>query len=90
MEDRNLNTKLQQLKERELKFLQNLRNVFLHAKDELNNDLTKLAIRNLPLMAQDSDIPDQLSESQTAQVATSSQPNPESDVQQLEPLDLDL
>lgn len=41
---------LQQETETEIHLLQNLRDAFVSAKQELNNDLTKLAIKNLPIL----------------------------------------
>lgn len=55
--------KRQLARDKEIEFLENLKSVLLKAKHELNNDLTKLAIRNLPIMtesdAQDLDASDQ-------------------------------
>lgn len=39
--------------QKELNFLQNFRSALLAAKQELNNDLTRLAIKNLPIMGED-------------------------------------
>lgn len=99
-------------RDKEISALQNLRTVLCKAKRELNNDLTKLAIKNLPIIVPDSETEknsnqtspskatvslsqsteaseheaqqQSLPESSNIQFATSS------DVQQLEPLDLDF
>lgn len=51
----------------EVDMLQNVKSLLLKAKQELNNDLTKLAIRNLPMMAPSQDQMEQPSTSKSEQ-----------------------
>lgn len=76
-------SELIQTKEKEIKLLQDLQSTLGKAKHELNNDLTRLAIKNLPIL-QD---PGQSTTHQTMPPETTA--NIPVD-QQLEPLDLDL
>lgn len=102
------NNKVQQQRHKEIDFLQNLRTILLNVKQELNNDLTKMAIKNLPILAQDSrsnndknqhhnndteDSAHQINLSQSSiDEFEDQQPQQQQDVQiqQLEPLDLDV
>lgn len=85
--------KLRQQRNREIDFFQNLRLKLLQAKNELNNDLNRLAVKNLPIM--DSNFEEQIDESkQTTSdqiiVQSIDEPTEQVEIQQLEPLDLDL
>lgn len=95
-------TTLQQQRAKEIKLLQNLQRIFHGTKQELNNDLTRLAVRNLPMMvAQDkSESQNKIASQQGAEIngpASTSQRSvrlsqssvDSQDVDQLEPLDLD-
>lgn len=94
-EDKSNNT--QSRDEREIQFLQTLRSTLQGAKQELNNDLTRLAIRNLPMMIQDDS--SRTKEAQEPTRCNLSQSTDASDLEQrrelhddiqvLEPLDLD-
>lgn len=89
----------QQKTETEIDLLQQLRHAFLSAKHELNNDLTKLAIKNLPILEDPGTIQIDhtscqisLSQSTTNSDQKEYQQPSTSDntLQQLEPLDLDV
>lgn len=81
---------------REIDFLQNLRISLLQTKNELKTDLTRLAIRNLPIM--DSTIEEQGDKFKKETTSSSNQIVQSSitdsmeqvEIQQLEPLDLDI
>lgn len=91
-------------RDKEVEILHNLKEVLVKAKQELNNDLTKLAMRNLPMMVQhDSDITttttqaDDKQQQQQLQSAGSSNNQQQTEesynliqMRQLEPLDLDI
>lgn len=44
-----------QHRDKEIQFLQNLQETIRQAKHELNNDLTRLAIKNMPMMLASND-----------------------------------
>lgn len=83
--------KLKTERKKELELLQNLRNIFVAAKQELNNDLTKMAIKSLPIMQAHSRHCEEPNLSQSSQSEVEAE-NSEGDttMQQLEPLDLDI
>lgn len=98
-------------RKKEIEMLNNLKGILNNIKQELHADLTKLAIKNLPMMAEEdpSVVQTQYQEpsvSRSAMSDSSSQPatsdeqsqarpienysQQEPNIQQLEPLDLDL
>lgn len=89
--DHQTNLKLQQQRQKEKEFLQNLRDVLSKAKLELGNDLNKLRAKSLlPIMHQETS-------SEPSQERLSQSTNEDHDdddkqheMQQLEPLDLDM
>lgn len=83
--------------QKEVECLNNIKSLLIKAKQELNNDLTKLAIRNLPIMIEDSAVADESDQRDTSEVnlsqsTTSSQQDnqTETNIHHLEPLDLDI
>lgn len=93
------NQQRQQKTETEIDLLQNLRDTLILAKQELNNDLTKLAVKNLPILEdpgtfQDDHTSCQISLSQSAinseQLEYQQPSTSDNTLQQLEPLDLDV
>lgn len=86
-----------QRRQREIEFLCQLRRIFANIKQELNNDLTKLAIKNLPIMMETDGEQQQTFEVEISEVnlSQSTQESSKDDdgahqMQQLEPLDLDI
>lgn len=84
---------------KEIEFLNKLKDYFQAAKQELNNDLTKLAIKNLPILSEDETVNQQTQEilegdNVPLAIGANLQLNQEgglqSDVQELVPLDLDI
>lgn len=83
--------RLRQQRNSEIDFLQNLRINLLQAKQQLNNDLTELAIKNLPMMEATVDEQQGTEFKQTIATETFTTESTEQlDIQQLEPLDLDI
>lgn len=95
--DKPLKDQLRQQRNCEIDFLQDLRIKLLQAKNELNNDLTRLAIRNLPIMdaqiiSGQTDQTNNVPTPALSQVVQSSSTDfmEQIEIQQLEPLDLNL
>lgn len=89
------NKSQQQRAETEIRFLQHLKDLFLGAKQELNNDLTRLAMRNLPIMDDNSkqhikENSYQINLHPSIQDSTEPDQGTSQTHQQLEPLDLNL
>lgn len=95
-------TTLNQKVETEIYLLQSLKDAFFSAKQELNNDLTKIAIKNLPILEDDSrtiegeQTDHHINETDFSQstIYRESEQQPstsdQNTLQQLEPLDLDV
>lgn len=90
----------EQQQQKQIDLLQNLRIILLKIKQELKNDLTKLAIRNMPLMIEDLQTEhvtlEQTEPTQQVNLSQSTNEDNEMDrdsnhiIQELEPLDLDV
>jgi hypothetical protein len=66
-----MEAKLSEDRDKEIQFLQKLQSTIQQAKQELNNDLTRLAIKNMPLMMTSSN--QERSTSQERHLGTGSQ-----------------
>lgn len=98
--------KLREHREKEIHFLQNFQGIIHQAKQELNNDLTRLAIKNMPMMMTSNQQQQstqgyesqkelagnscRLSESSLNTDLGGQTPRADITIQELEPLDLEL
>lgn len=74
--------KIRYQRDEEIKLLQSLHTILHQTKEQLHNDLTNLAIKNLPMMGQE--------DVATVTINLSQSSSANSQNEELEPLDLDL